>query len=198
MSQMSRFEVTMTHTEESLKALSHMQYDLFCTRNYIARNILSIVVVVIGAMNFSHFWGIMLVAYGAYLMTSTYSQSNYTTKKLVDAIKASEKGFPSSRYTFTEKGIEITFHPGKEDEEKLDPVGYGDLVKLGEDMNYFYLFPTSTGGYCVAKEELGEYQKDFVKFVEGKTGKRFYRRRPSPVQRIRDWLRERNSEPEHL
>ena len=94
---MNRYEVTMTHTEESLRALSHMQYDLFCIRNYIARNLLSIAVVVIGAMNFSHFWGIALVAYGAYLMTSTYSQSNYTTKKLVETIKASGKGFPSSR-----------------------------------------------------------------------------------------------------
>ena len=115
---MNRYEVTMTHTEESLKALSHMQYDLFCIRNYIARNLLSIAVVVIGAMNFSHFWGIALVAYGAYLMTSTYSQSNYTTKKLVETIKVSGKGFPSSRYTFTDRGVEITFHPGKKDEEQ--------------------------------------------------------------------------------
>ena len=188
----------MTHTEESLIALSHMQYDLFCTRNYIARNLLSIAVVVIGAMNFSHFWGIALVAYGAYLMTSTYSSSNYTTKKLIDTIQASGKGFPSSRYAFTEKGIDITFHPGKEDEAKLDPVGYGDIIKMGEDMNYYYLFPTSTGGYCVPKKELGEKEKDFVKFVEQKTGKKFYRRRPSPLQRIRDWVREREREPEHL
>ena len=195
---MNRYEVTMTHTEESLKALSHMQYDLFCIRNYIARNLLSVAVVVIGAMNFSHFWGIALVAYGAYLMTSTYSQSNYTTKKLVETIKASGKGFPSSRYTFTDKGVEITFHPGKQDEEQLSPVGYGDFLKLGEDAAYYYLFPNSTGGYCIPKEKLGEKQKEFAKFVEGKTGKQFYRRRPSLLQRIRDWFRERNSEPEHL
>ena len=105
---MNRFEVTMTHTEESLTALAHMQYDLFCTRNYIARNLLSVVVVVIGAMHFTQFWGIALVAYGAYLMTSTYSSSNHTAKKLTETIKASGKGFPSSRYTFTDKGIEIT------------------------------------------------------------------------------------------
>ena len=99
---------------------------------------------------------------------------------------------------FTDKGIEITFHPGKEDEEKLTPVGYGEILKLGEDLNFLYLFPTPNGGYCIPKTKLGEKQKDFVKFVEWKTGKKFYRRRPSPLQRIRDWLRERNSEPEHL
>ena len=195
---MPNYEVTMTHTEDSLVALSHMQYDLFCTRNFIARNLLSLIAIVIGAINFSHFWGIALVAYGAYLMTSTYSASNHTAKKLTEAIRASGKGFPSSRYRFGEKGIEITFHPGKEDEEQLTPVGYGELLKLGEDANYYYLFPTASGGYCIPKEKLGEEQKAFRQFVEQKTGKRFYRRRPSPLQQIRDWLRERYNEPEHL
>ena len=100
--------------------------------------------------------------------------------------------------TFTDKGIEITFHPEKEDEEKLAPVGYGDLIKLGEDMNYFYLFPNSTGGYCVPKAELGENAKCFSQFIEQKTEKKFYWRRATPLQRLRDWLRARNSEPEHL
>lgn len=195
---MIKYDITMEHTEDSLIALSHMQYDLFCTRNFIARNLLSLVAIAAGAIYFAHFWGIALVAYGAYLMTSTYSSSNHTVKKLTEAIKASGKGFPSSRYRFTEKGIEITFHPGKEDEEQLNPVGYGELLKLGEDVNYFYLFPTANGGYCIPKKQLGEKQKEFVRFVEGKTGKRFYRRRPSPIQRIRDWLRERYNEPEHL
>ncbi len=195
---MDKYDIIMEHTEESLVALAHMQYDLFCTRNFIARNLLSLVAIVIGAIYFTHFWGIALVAYGAYLMTSTYSSSNHTAKKLTEAIKSSGKGFPSSRYRFTEKGIEITFHPGKEDEAQLTPIGYGELLKLGEDAKYFYLFPTQSGGYCIPKEKLGDRQKAFRQFVEGKTGKHFYRRRPSPIQRIRDWLRERYSEPEHL
>ena len=158
---MNRYEVTMTHTEESLIALSHMQYDLFCTRNFVARSILSLVAIVIGAIYFTHVWGIALVAYGAYLMTSTYSSSNHTAKKLTETIRASGKGFPSSLYCFTDKGIEITFHPGKEDEERLTPVGYGELLKLGEDINYFYLFPSPSGGYCVPKKELGEQAGSF-------------------------------------
>ena len=142
---MLQYDITMEHNEDSLIALSHMQYDLFCTRNFIARNLLSLVAIAVGAMYFSRFWGIALVAYGAYLMTSTYSASNHTAKKLTEAIKASGKGFPSSRYCFTDKGIEITFHPGKPDEEKLTPVGYGEILKLGEDLNFFYLFPTPNG-----------------------------------------------------
>ena len=115
---MDRYDITMEHNEDSLVALSHMQYDLFCTRNFIARSLLSLVAIAVGAVYFSRFWGIALVAYGAYLMTSTYSASNHTAKKLTETIEASGKGFPSSRYGFTDKGIEITFHPGKPDEEK--------------------------------------------------------------------------------
>ncbi len=192
------FDVTMTHTEESLIALSHVQYDLFCTRNFIARNLLSMAAIVVGAVYFNRFWGIALIAYGTYLMTSTYSASNYTARKLIGAIKSSGKGFPSSRYCFTDKGIDIIFHPGMEDEEQLKPVGYGDLLKLGEDANCFYLFPTSNGGYCVPKEKLGDRQREFVQFMENKTGKKFYRRRPSPLQRLRDWIRERNEDRKYL
>ena len=195
---MDRYDITMEHNEDSLIALSHMQYDLFCTRNFIARSLLSLVAIAVGAVYFSRFWGIALVAYGAYLMTSTYSASNHTAKKLTETIRASGKGFPSSRYRFGDERIAITFHPGEADEEELDPVSYGELLKLGEDGKYFYLFPNPHGGYCVPKALLEGRQKEFAAFVESKTGKRFQRRRPSPLRRLREWLRQRASEPEHL
>ena len=37
-----------------------------------------------------------------------------------------------------------------------------------------------------------------IDFLEEKTGKRFQRRRPSPLRRLRDWMERRASEPEHL
>ena len=38
---MAAFDITMKHTEESLEALAHMQYDLFCQKNRIVRTLLS-------------------------------------------------------------------------------------------------------------------------------------------------------------
>ena len=192
------YEVTMTHSEESLTALAHMQYDLFCTRNYIARSLLSLAAISVGAVYFSRVWGIALLAYGAYLITSTYSSSNHTVKKIIETINSSGAGFPSSRYLFAEKQMDIIYHPGKEDEGKMDPVFYTDLVKLGEDTNFFYLFPHSRGGYCVPKDALLDHTDSFRRFIEGKTDQRFYRRRPSPLQRLREWLRKRENEPQHL
>ena len=192
------YKVTMTHNEDSLTALAHMQYDLFCTRNFIARSILSLAAIVVGALYFSKIWGIALLAYGGYLMTSTYSSSNHTVKKLVESIEASGKGFPSSQYLFSDRQIDIVYHPGKKDEEKMAPVFYKDLVKLGEDARFFYLFPHARGGYCIPKEELSGQTEAFRRFVEEKTGRRFYRRRPSPLQRLREWFRDRENEPVHL
>ena len=195
---MTRFDVTMKHSEESLFALAHMQYDLFCTRNFIARNLLSAALILLGAYFVSRIWGIFLILYGIYLMTSTYASSNHTVRKLIAQIEASGKGYPSSRYRFEDRHIAITFHPGEPDEEDLTPVAYSDLVKLGEDNRYFYLFPNPHGGYAVPKELLGGRQKEFAAFLEEKTGQRFYRRRPSPLRRLRDWLEKRAREPEHL
>ena len=192
------YDVKMKHSEESLTALAHMQYDLFCTRNYIARSILSAALLLTGAYFFRHFWGLMMIAYGSYLMTSTYSASNHEVKKLTDRLKAAGEEFPSSRYQFGAKQIEITYRPGKKDEEKNDPVSYDRIIKLGEDRNYYYLFPHSQGGYCIPKSALGEQEDAFLNFVETKTGIRFYRRRPSPLKRLRDWMKKRENEPEHL
>ena len=195
---MTGFEVTMKHSEDSLFALAHMQYDLFCTRNFIARNLLSASLILLGAYFMSRVWGIFLILYGIYLMTSTYAASNHAVRKLIAQIEASGKGYPSSRYRFEAKRIAITFHPGEEDEEELAPVAYGDLVKLGEDGKYFYLFPNAHGGYCIPKGLLNGKQKEFAAFLEEKTGRRFYRRRPSPLRRLREWLKNRAEEPEHL
>ena len=192
------YKVTMTHNEDSLTALAHMQYDLFCTRNFIARSLISLVAIAVGALYFSKVWGIALLAYGGYLITSTYSSSNHTVKKLVESIEASGKGFPSSQYLFSDRQIDIIYHPGQKDEEKMQPVFYKDLVKLGEDARFFYLFPHERGGYCIPKEELNGQKDSFRSFIEEKTGRRFYRRRPSPLQRLREWFRNRENEPVHL
>ena len=80
--------VTMRHDEKTLIALSHMQYDLFCVRNYIARNVLAIAAILVGGFYFKQIWGIALLAYGTYLLTSTYASANHTARKLIAQINA--------------------------------------------------------------------------------------------------------------
>lgn len=182
--------ITMRHDEKTLTALSHMQYDLFCTRNYIVRSILAMAAILVGGWYFKQIWGILLLAYGTYLLTSTYASANHTARKLIAAIQANGGSFPSSRYFFEDRHIRILYHPGESDEEELDPVGYGAVQKLGEDRAYLYLFTSDRGGYMIPKKALGDDESGFREFIRQRTRMDFQRSR-LPMSRFRAWLYER-------
>ena len=192
---MDKFEVEMQHTEESLQALSHMQYDLFCTKNRIVRTALSLGFVVLGVVYFSHWWGVLAIAYGCYLTTSTYASANHTAHKIAGQLKESGMPFPHSRYLFGKEAIRIISLPG---DEELDPLPYSQVCGLGEDNRNFYIFRDRYGGYVLPKEKLAGREEAFRSFVEGKTGKFFRRRRQTPIRRLIQWMKKRENEAYHL
>ena len=189
------FDVHTEHDEDTLAALSRMQYDLFCTRNRIARSALSAVLNVVGVIYGSSWWSLLLAGAGVYLLTSTYAAANHRAHKLAEQLKAAKLPFPSSRYVFEDERMRIITLP---DGEELEPLRYGAVLRLGEDKDAYYLFRESYGGYRGPKKALGEREEEFRSFVQTKTGKPIYRRRPTPLQRLREWLRRREREPEHL
>ena len=189
------FEVKMQHNEDTLVALAHMQYDLFCTRNRVARSFLSVILILIALLyGGGNWWSLLIIAYACYLTTTTYASSNHTAHKLAEQLKASKMPFPSSRYLFGKDAMQIITLP---DGEQLDPLPYSQVLQLGEDFKAYYLFRDQYGGYRIPKEELGEQEEEFRKFVQGKTGKKFIRRL-TPLRRLRMWLDHRANEPEHL
>ena len=191
---MARFDVKMQHNEDSLLALSHMQYDLFCSRNRLARSLLSAALVVTGVIYGSNWWSLLIIAYACYLTTSTYAASNRTARRIADQLEQAGQPLPASRYIFDKNRIRIIdLNSG----EELDPVAYGDILGLGEDRDALYLFRSQYGGYRIPKEALGEREGEFRSFVENKTGKLFIRRL-TPLNRLRAWLHEREREPMHL
>ena len=192
---MPTFDIRVKHNEDTLVALSHMQYDLFCTRNRIARSALSAVLIVVGVIYGSNWWSLLIVGYGVYLMTSTYAAANHTARKLAEQLKAAKLPFPSSRYVFEAERMRIYTLP---DGEEMEPLRYSAVLRLGEDRDAYYLFRDPYGGYRVPKKALGEREEEFRSFIQTKTGKIIYRRRPTPLQRLREWLRRREQEPEHL
>lgn len=177
----TRFCVTMKHTEKTLESLAHMQYDLFCMRNRVVRSVLSLVLMVVGIVNFSQWWGILIVAYGCYLTTSTYASANHTAHKLAKAIRDAGMELPESRYQFGENAMEIISLPdGRSDGE---PLAYRAVTRLGEDREAFYIFRDSYGGYMIPKRELGDQEEAFRQFMEEKT-KQSFRVQLAPVLRL--------------
>lgn len=191
---MAYFEVEIRHTEKTFEALAHMQYDLFCGGNRAARTVISFALVLAGVLNFSKWWGVLIVAYGCYLTTSTYSSANHTAHKLAAQIQESGMPFPASRYRFLGSGLEIS---SLSEKKEITRLSYSQVYRLGEDFSYFYLFRDRYGGYMVPKEALGEKAGAFRDFLEKQTGQTF-RMRGAPILRVARWLRARENRPERL
>lgn len=189
------FQATIQHDDKTFEALAHMQYDLFCKSNRVGRTILSVASILLGIANSEAWWGILAIAYGCYLTTSTYASANHTAHKLANQIRSSGMDFPASRYEFTEEGMQIIALP--EEKKQGKPLPYGEFLQLGEDHSYFYLFQNQYGGYMIPKSELEEEQKEFCDFLEKKTGLRFQRRMAPALRLLRNIL-DRKKEPYHL
>lgn len=175
------YEVSMQHSRESFELLSRMQYNLFCKTNRVVRSLISIAAVLFGLMNSSEWWGILVIAYGCYLGTSTYSSSNHTAHKLAEQVEKSGLGYPQSRFLFYQDKVIIT--PFPDNKANRTAMSYDDFCGLGEDVQYFYLFRDRFGGYMIPKEPLGEKTDDFRDFIEEHTNQRF-QSRTAPVIRV--------------
>ena len=165
------YQATMRHDEKTFQALAHMQYDLFCRKNLVMRTVIGIAAMGAGIVNFSQWWGVLLIVYGSYLTSSKYAQANHTANKLVKGIREAGLEFPVSRYLFRENAMEIITMP--ENTSLGDPLMYDGVRKIGEDADYFYLFRDQFGGYMIPKKEMGKEVDDFRFFIEQKTGKVF-------------------------
>ena len=168
---MIHYNVTMQHNEKTFERLAHMQYDLFCKGNQMARTIISGVALVAGVLNFQQWWGCLLLVYGSYMASSKYASANHTAHKLIKAIKDTGMEFPQSRYVFRDTAMEVITMP--ENTSLGDPLMYSEISGLGEDDDYFYIFRDERGGYMMPKKELGKQAESFRSFMEGKTGKYF-------------------------
>lgn len=189
------FQATIQHDDKTFESLAHMQYDLFCKSNRVGRTILSIASILTGIANSAAWWGLLAIAYGCYLMTSTYSAANHTAHKLAKQIREAGMSFPASRYEFTEDGMYIISLP--EEKSLGDSLAYSDFYQLGEDREYFYIFRDQYGGYMVPKSELEEKQEDFRVFIQQKTGQRF-RSRMAPVVKLIRLIQDRREDAYHL
>ncbi len=193
---MALYKITMQHTEDSLVKLSHMQYDLFCQSNKTARTIISFAVIVLAITVVDTEWlKYVCIAYAGFLLTGSYNSANRTARKLTEQIKASGLPFPASRFEFENSAMHIFSLP--EGKELNDPLPYSQIFRLGEDLEYLYIFRDQYGGYMLPKSALGDDKDKFKAFIEGKANMKFVRR-ATPMSRMQGWLKKREDEPYHL
>lgn len=193
---MAEYEIKMKHSGETLEALSRMQFDLFGKKSRMISTVLSAALVVAGVLNYSSWWGITLIAYGAFLYTGMYLPADRKAHKLSQQLKAAGLDYPASLYLFEKDGLRVLPLPQEDgDEGELTP--YSRILRLGEDLRYYYLFRDEYGGYMIPKDSLGDDEAAFRQFIEKKTG-RIVEGHSSPLRRLMSYLRRRNDEPPHL
>lgn len=186
------FKVNFTHSEETFKALAHMQYDLFCKRNLVARTLVALACLGVSVIYLDRWWAYILIVYGVYLATGRYNQANHTARKLVKGIQDAHLPFPSSSYFFEEDRMRVISRP---DGDALTPLMYDKIVRLGKDNLYYYLFPNEHGGYMIPKEALGDKEQEFTDFMTEKTGQIFCTKRTPPVRRFIQYIKYHRTHP---
>ena len=187
---MANYRVTMQHSEKTFELLSRKQYDLFCKSNRMIRMLIMAVCCYFGIVNFEQWWGILLTAYGCYMLTSTYAQPNHTAHKLAKQIRERGMPFPAAEYVFRKNYMEIIVLPVREDEEH-EQLKYKELEKIAEDSEYFYLFRNQYGGYMVPKDQLQGRTDEFRDFLEKQTGQ-FCAINSAPWVKLIRWINSPN------
>jgi len=181
---MKLFDVTMQHNEKTLLLLSRKQYDLFSGANKMFRSVVGVAGILFGMASSDTWWGFALMAFGCIYMTGTYSGANRKARSLVQAIEDNKMPFPAAKYGFYQDYLEITILPEMEDEAP-EQVPYGELLCVGEDRNYFYLFRNQYGGYMIPKEQLNGQVKAFRQHIESSMGQAVRGNRSPFMQMVR-------------
>lgn len=179
---MEHYQVTMQHSEKTLRSLAHMQVDLFNGMHKTFRSVVGVGMVLFGMAYTQQWWGLALVAFGCIYATGTYGRANKNAMTVAQSIRDSGMDFPKTRYTFLDDGVQITALPEREGEES-EILPYSEIIAVGEDWGNFYLFPNQFGGYVIPKEQLGENVRKFKGFIQDRTG-RTVRGRQSPMRQL--------------
>lgn len=201
------FKLRMQHTEETLTALSRMQYALFCGANRTARTVISLALLLLGIRYMERWWGMLVIAYGGFLLVSTRQAATRPARKMIEQMKAGNVPMPASTYSFYRAGLVVTpldlekpaeapvYDVDEGEDYGSKPVQgvalgeneqflpYSKVYRLGEDSESFYIFRDQYGGYAVPKQLLGEREEEFKSFIEQHCDQTF-RSGSSPVQRL--------------
>ncbi|MCI6306849.1 MAG: YcxB family protein [Subdoligranulum sp.] len=200
------FTVRMQHTEETLTSLARMQYALFCGANRAARTVISLALLLLGIRYMDQWWGMLVIAYGGYLLVSARQAATRPARKMIEQMKNGGVKLPASTYSFYRAGMAVTpldpEHPAEAPIYDVDegedygsrirgvPLGendqflpYSKVYRLGEDGKYFYIFRDQYGGFVVPREALGSRDREFRDFIEQHCDQTF-RSGSSPLLRV--------------
>lgn len=176
---MKRVQITMEHTEESVRRLAKVQYDTFSVHTKLFWYAACLVAILLGfglIVDLGEPLRYVPLAFGCVAIVNIGASGRVRAEKTLEAIRRQGR-FPRTAMTFTGREIQIREETGGE-----TVLEYGSLYRLVEDGAYFYLFLNRTAAYMVPKEQL-EDEEAFRRLLEEKSGRTF--RRPASLLKLR-------------
>ena len=143
----------MQHSAETIQRLSKMQYDTFQMGKKIAQITCGIILIYLGFTMSSS----LPVAI---LFTGTNMPAKHRADKV---IKAMNGKYPKTSYIFMDNAFEICA-------DEHATIRYSDLIHLGEDTGYLYLYISRTAAYMIDKSTISSLE-EVMDRIANATGK---------------------------
>lgn len=163
---MERFTAHISHTEESIRRLSQVQYDIFGIGKKL--RIFLTGLLLLGVSLFVELYqtaSILLMLLGCWLLVSMNMPQRRQADKLIALIQGD---YPSSAYSFSGEGLTVR-SAGTE-----TFTAYNRMVALAQDQSYFYIFISRMSAYMFPKDTLSPQDaQGFADFIARETGLSF-------------------------
>ena len=182
--------ITMTHSKETIRRLSKVQYKSFSGIDRVLWYILSLMLIASGfGLIFSFRPPITYIslAMGCLVFTNVGITAKLNANQVIDQIEKSGGRYPSTTVAFYEKDMQITEHTlGKQ----VRYLKYAYIRKLVEDEAYLYLFVSDKAAYMLPKSEIKDL-KTLKQQLEASTALRFVPPSQLLTYSLADMLRKR-------
>lgn len=169
---MKRIQITMQHSEDTVRRLAKVQYNTFSAFGKIFWYAVCILCIATGVGligSFNDTVNLLLVAFGAIVIVNIGASGKLRADKTIAAVKASGSKYPRTTLAFESSGIQVTEHTDKSANTTLT---YSSIIRLTEDDAYWYLFINKVAAYMLPKDSIQspDEREKFVAMLEKKTG----------------------------
>ena len=162
-------EICMQHNRESIKLLAKAQYNLFSARTRNGLYLLSLLFIQLGfgaVYDFGPTLSYVFLAMGCIMLVNIGATASAKAERTVQDIQNHGGHFPVVKMLFRNSSFDVVENKGA-----VRTLQYCDLLRLGEDRNFYYLFETTEEGYMVPKAQIKNSQ--FRSRLEAAAGQKF-------------------------
>jgi len=161
------FKIQTTYTQESIRAVAKMTYDLFLPHVSGRMYLLAFILIIVGVAGIAMLKPIFAVTLvlGCYMLMRAEGAARAVAERMLAYYNDK---FPTLKFDFREKDVFVVAP------KESGSMQYDIFVRLAENKEYFFLFNGDQSAYSIKKTDFvaGE-ESEFKSFLEDKTGLTF-------------------------